>query len=162
MKTTDGYVENMDGKFYEDGSPFLSHYGVLGMKWGVRNADTRARYSREHRATKARKAEQKGLKSKRLSARESRKKMSGINKEKTKAIKEERLEANRNRSLLSDSELQQRVRRLQLERQLNDLTQAELQPGRYAVKSALTKVGSDLIKSETKSVVKDTLHPGKK
>lgn len=36
----------MDYRFtFEDGSESLAHFGVKGMKWGVWNAETRARYS---------------------------------------------------------------------------------------------------------------------
>ena len=37
----------MDYKFtFEDGSRVLAHYGVKGMKWGVRNEETKAKYYR--------------------------------------------------------------------------------------------------------------------
>lgn len=31
---------------FEDGSEYLAHHGVKGMKWGVWNAETRAKYGR--------------------------------------------------------------------------------------------------------------------
>lgn len=38
----------MQCKFtFEDGSEAIAHHGVKGMKWGVRNAETLAKYARE-------------------------------------------------------------------------------------------------------------------
>ena len=108
----------------------------------------------EKRAKKARKVEQRNLKTKRKAAKASRKAQRGINRERVKTINEERLEANRNRALLSDAELNRRIARLQKERQLNQLTQEELQPGRTAVKRALTNAGTETLKGETKSLIK--------
>lgn len=154
MITSDGGLLNPETTFYEDGLPFIAHYGVLGMKWGVRNAETRERYARERKATKARKVEMKNINKKRKTAAKTREKMRDLNRAKVKYIRDERLEANRNRSLLSDEELNQRINRLQKEQRLNQLTQAELQPGRYAVKKALTGVGVDTIKGESKDLIK--------
>lgn len=153
MITSDGGSLNPETTFYEDGLPFIAHYGVLGMKWGVRNAETKERYARERKAAKARKVETKNINKKRKAAAKSRKKMRDLNQAKVKTIRDERLEANRNRSLLSDEELNQRINRLQKEQRLNQLTQAELQPGRYMVKSALVTVGSSTIKAETKGLI---------
>lgn len=154
MITSDGGSLNPEATFYDDGEPFIEHYGVLGMKWGVRNAESQARAAREKRAKAARKVEQKNLKTKRKAAKASRKAQRGINRERVKAINEERLEANRNRALLSDAELNRRIARLQKERQLNQLTQDELQPGRTAVKRTLINVGTETLKGETKGLIK--------
>lgn len=154
MITSDGTPLNTDATFYDDGTPFMSHYGVLGMKWGVRNAETKERYARERRAAKARKIETHNVKKKHKVANKTRKRTRALNKAKVKAIKDERLEANRNRSLLSDEELNQRINRLQKEQRLNQLTQAELQSGRYAVKKTLTGVGVETLKGESKDLIK--------
>ena len=38
---------------FEENEDYLKHYGVMGMKWGVRNAETQARYAGGNRAKKA-------------------------------------------------------------------------------------------------------------
>lgn len=100
---------------------YLVHYGVLGMKWGVRNAETQRRYASEKRnATR---------KERRIAKREQRKKLSEIKKERKSAVK--------NRIALSDSELNERVNRLEKEKKLKQYTEADLHPGRVAVVNAL-------------------------
>ena len=68
----------------------LVHYGILGMKWGVRRTEAqlaRARAKRENKETK---------------------------KDRKAAVK--------NRRILSDSDINQRIDRLQKEQRLKDLT----------------------------------------
>ena len=137
---------------FEDGSDgYLEHFGVKGMHWGVRNSETLARYNRERKTKKAKQLEAKNIKKKRFATEKRRKQQNIENREKNLSIRKDRIDANKNRALLSEKELDARISRLQKERQLNLLTQQELSPGRYAVKKALTDVGTEIMKSDIRS-----------
>ena len=124
---------------------YILHYGIQGMKWGVRNAETRARYAHEGRVAK----------------RQAKKEAKAVRKAENKKIREikrERNVANRRRSLLSNDELDRRIRRLEKEKRLRELTASEVNTGRNEVKKLLR----DITVSETKSAVKDLTGSGGK
>lgn len=93
----------------------LMHYGVLGMRWGVRR--TPEQLGRRRGAANAEKlAEQK-------------------------RTEQEKRMASKTRGTLSDDELQARIRRLQQEKLLRELTEAEVSPGRKFVKDVMYDAG---------------------
>lgn len=94
---------------------YLIHYGVLGMKWGVRKDRNRSG----------------GI----FRKKKTRKELSVI-KDRKKAVKKSKT--------LSTSELKERINRLKLEQQLRDLTESNLSPGRSAVKKILSSSGSKI------------------
>lgn len=98
----------------------LKHYGVLGMRWGVRRAvgpDGRV-------ANRAAKAEDD-------------------------AIKKQRRDDVKNRRRLSDKDLTEKIGRLEKEKKLRELTEAEIDAGKKAtndiLKSAGTKVATTIL-----------------
>ena len=116
---------------------YLMHYGVKGMKWGVRKDQNTSR------------AERQKLK-----------KEAAIEKRRTKAL-DRRTSARytyRQRKHLTDAELRSRINRLNMEKQLKDLSMneswspefimidngqraARTALGKYGAKAALTAVG---------------------
>lgn len=95
----------------------LYHYGVKGMKWGVR------RYQNKDGTLTA--------------AGKKRKRSSTADERKRAAMRRD----SKNRRLLSDEDLKKKIDRIKLEKQLRELTAEELNPGRTAVAKVLSGSG---------------------
>lgn len=87
----------------------IAHYGVLGMKWGVRKDRRRSGSPRRTRR------EQREI--------------------------ESRKQAVKRRRTLSEKEIRQRIERLHLERQLKELTEQDISPGKSFVTNLFKDVG---------------------
>lgn len=92
----------------------LYHYGIKGMKWGIRRYQ-----NKDGSLTPA-----------------------GKRKEAIRNTKKDRKAAMKNRSQLSDAELDQRIRRLEKEKRLKDLTESEVSPGKKYAKDSINKYGN--------------------
>lgn len=106
----------------------LIHYGILGMKWGVRRTEAqlaRARGKSESDSGETDRTEKKA-------ATSSKKKVSD----------------------LSDDELRRVVQRLQMEKQLRDLTPQQISLGERFVKAAVDKVIVPAVTEGSKEMLK--------
>ena len=127
LERIDTFVKKANKKLQHssgsDRDDFLAHYGIMGMKWGVRNAES----SRRTGKPKSNKP--------RVSSKSSDKKSSKSN----------RLSDNPKNRRMTDAELKATVARLRLERELSDLRPREL-ASNNRVREMLKDVAFDVVK----------------
>lgn len=126
----------------------LVHYGVLGMKWGVRRTKAqlaRARGGTVQKKTAAKASDTKTSKPKAKSESEPQKKTQS--------------EAPKKKSLseMTDEELNRAVRRLQLEKQYRDLNPKHVSAGEKIAQTVMNQVLVPAATEAGKQLLKDYL-----
>lgn len=99
----------------------LYHYGIKGMKWGVR------RYQNEDGSLTS----------------AGKKRAANPNT----SIRNQRKSDLKNYRTLSDAELDAQIKRLKTEKQFRELTEADVHPGRTAVKRFISSTGGKVVSS---------------
>lgn len=114
----------------------LVHYGIKGMRWGIRRTEAQLARARGELP----------------SQQKSTKKSSGIfsKKKKTIAKKEESKKTEKKISEMSDEELRTKVNRLQLEKQYRDLTPRQVSKGRAFYEKNIAPALNETIKNIAK------------
>lgn len=103
----------------------LMHYGILGMKWGVRRTPEQLARARGKTASK--------------------KEPNDSDKDrKEKSSREKDL---KNRRTLSTSDIQKKIDRLRLEKQFKSLTEEDLAPGKKLVSDILGSAGKKVLEA---------------
>lgn len=119
----------------------LSHYGVLGMKWGVRKDRRKTGSSRGSKTSSKKQSTKTRVKAVIADA----KKNSAKKKKAKEAAKRAKITDPRK---MTEAELKQRIERLELEKKYKDLSNAQISKG----KRELASLAGDIMKSSVKNI----------
>lgn len=130
-----------DAYTYETFGDFLAHYGVLGMRWGVRKPGTRGGTppSNRKKGSVVKKTSSSGNSDKKAS-KEGENKTSSSTKKPVEKKSSPKKPDRASLATMSDAELQQRLNRMRLEQQFLDMTKVPPKTksrGRQTVESIL-------------------------
>lgn len=114
----------------------LYHYGILGMKWGVRRTPAQLGYSKSDSSVTKR-----VKKGKELAAKKKAKEQAKAEKKANAIEKTNRKDALKNRRNLSDADLEKRIKRLKMEKEFKSLTESDISPGRKYVSEVMSSAG---------------------
>lgn len=127
----------------------LVHYGVLGMKWGVRRSPAELARARGERTPKITKKKSSFFSKK------------TVKKKPAKKTEKKEESSKKTPGEMTNEELQAAVRRLELEKRYRDLSPKKVSAGRKIVDSviipALTESGKNLMKDYTTKIGKQLL-----
>lgn len=114
----------------------LMHYGVPGMKWGVRRANHQTIGNKHHSRAAAIQRDADNLRKNGYKS-EAAAVQKVADKHRTKALESQRKYDSKEIKSMSDQELRNRINRLQMEKQYTQLTQKEKSAGRKFIESVL-------------------------